>query len=629
MKELPWLTLIMVAAVPGWAWAAVTANPAVSPTVAESLTGPLVESRIDALQREIAAHDQRYFRHGAPIISDAEYDDLKRELRQLEVARGGANEPEAGEGLLGDDRWDTEETIRHHQPMLSLGKAYTATEVEAFHERLVQRLGRDDIVYVVEPKYDGIAVSLQYERGQFVRAATRGNGEFGADVTRQARQIEGWPRSLRLTSGETAPELLELRGEVYLSWEKFHLVNAARQSEGEEPFAHPRSLAAGTLKNRTAGPSVLADLTLVVHGVGAWSCEKIRPSGQTELYARLAGWGVPVVPARRAVGAAELGVALTALGQARSSYPFPTDGAVIKVDAWSDQQELGVTRLAPRWALARKFDPPRAVTQLRAVSWQTGRTGGLTPVAELAPVVIAGSTIRRVSLHHAEEVVRRDLHADDWVVIEMAGEVIPSLVGVELNRRSATSQRIPVPDVCPSCTAPLERVEALRCVSQACPARMRRRLEHFAGRMALEIPLGPRAIETLVGEGRLRTLPDLYRLDAAVLDPVVGIKGREAVLAALAGSRQAPLEQVLVGLGLPHVGPVAAHALARHFGTLDLLLGATREELRAVSGFAPGRADSLYQALQDTATQEEGRELLRLGVGSARPQGRGELPQGR
>jgi DNA ligase (NAD+) len=380
------------------------------------------------------------------------------------------------------------------------------------------------------------------------------------------------------------------------------------------------------LKTRIDGSAAASTLKLVVHGVGAWSPAAARPKSQTDLYARLDRWGFPVVPVRRAVGDAELAAAVAAVGVARPLYPFPSDGAVIKVDAWSDQQVLGSSRLAPRWALARKFDAPRAVTQLRGVSWQIGRTGTLTPVAELDPVVIAGSTVARVSLHHAEEVARRDLHVGDWVVVEKAGEVIPVLVGVEVSRRSVTYNRIRIPDDCPACGARLERNGALRCASAACPARLRRRLEHFTSRTALNIPLGPRAIEALVAQGRLRNLPDLYRLDVAVLRPVIGEKETEKVMAALARSKEAPLERVLIGYGLPQVGPVAARALARHFGRTETLLGATLETLRAVPELAPGRLDQLYRSLQDATTQEEWSELLQLGVGRARSEPAAQTP---
>ncbi|MEY4489710.1 MAG: hypothetical protein RIQ79_2218 [Verrucomicrobiota bacterium] len=550
-----------------------------------AMEGEHALARLRELRREIARHDELYFRKAAPVISDYEYDQLKAELRALE-ARAAELDKAGGGGAagetLGDDRSAGFQSYHHLEPMLSLTKAYSDEEVAAFVARVEAKLGRGAVRFRVEPKYDGLAVSLTYEKGRLVRAVTRGNGTDGDDITANARLlVRGLVEQLCANGdgggegkGATAwrgPEVVELRGEIYMGTAEFARLNAVREAAGEDLFAHPRNVAVGTIRSQNAGEVAGRRLELVCYGWGAWSPAVDRPATLGEFRAKLAAWGLPVVGIDKVVtGADGLGTAVAEVRAAAPGLGLPVDGVVLKVERVSQQEELGLAPGAPRWALARKFEPERVVTRLLGITLQVGRTGVVTPVAELAPVELAGSTIARATLHNAGEIARRDLRVGDWVTVEKAGEIIPAIVGVEKARRTGAEVPYVFPSICPSCAGKLiqEAGEAgYRCMNRSCPAQVARRIGHFATPAALDIAgLGPVLVDALVTRGLARSPADLYRLRAEEWAALPGLGERSAakLMAALAASRltaQTDGARLIYALGLPGVGEGGARSL--------------------------------------------------------------------
>jgi DNA ligase (NAD+) len=556
-----------------------------------ALPPDVARERLAALRAEVAHHDALYHQKAAPEISDYDYDQLKLQLRALEAAQPEIARATPAVPEVGDDRSGLFQTYRHRERMLSLDKTYSEADLRAFHARLAKVLGRDDLAYTVEPKFDGFAVSVTYENGKLIRAVTRGNGVEGDDITANALMLRGLPRTLRARaedgSSNVIPAVVELRGEIYVSFAEFERINAEREAAGEARFANPRNLATGTIRQRDAAEVGRRNLEIVFYGIGACAPATAQPLTQRELHAAIARWGLPGVARYwTARGVGELWSALQELARARAGFAFPTDGAVAKLDDVNQQREIGATDHAPRWAMAYKFAPARAETQLRAIAVQVGRTGVLTPVAEFAPVELAGSTVARASLHNREEVARRDLRVGDFVYVEKAGEIIPLIAGINLARRPAEARPFVFPATCPACATPgAQRAGevAVRCPNAACPAQLRRRLEHFASREAVAIDgLGPATIDALVEKGGVREVTDLYRLRRADLLPLGKGAGKSAdrLLAAIETSKRAELWRFIYGLGIPQVGAVAAKEAARRYGSLE-----------ALAAVEPGAAD--------------------------------------
>ncbi len=513
-------------------------------------------------------HDELYFKKAAPEISDAAYDALKREERALEkiLSPGvsSADQAAAGSGL-GDDRTGAFPTREHREPMLSLEKAYTEAELRAFLTGVQRVLGRDDGVWVVEPKFDGLAISVTYEGGRLVHAVTRGDGQRGDDVTANVLTIDSVPRAL--PAG--CPDVVEIRGEVYMDYAEFARINAERDEAGEEPFAHPRNLAAGTLKQKDPGEVAQRKLSAVFYGLGAWQGSPPVPETQQALHGLIRAWGLPgIVRTVVAANAEDVWAAVEGFGRERAALPFPTDGVVVKIDSRIAQLRLGASDEAPRWAVAYKYPPQRVTTRLTAITLQVGRSGVVTPVAELEPVAIGGTSISRATLHNADEIARRDLRIGDVVYVEKAGEIIPAITGVDLSRRAPDSVAFTFPKNCPSCETTLVRADgeaAERCPNGRCPAQVRRRIEHFASSSGVGINgLGPVLIGKLVNAGKVADVADLYRLKRAD-----GVSAN--VLAEIERSRRAELGRFIFGLGLPGIGSKGAAELATRYGSLSAL----------------------------------------------------------
>ena len=596
----------------------------------EPINAESAAPRIEALRREIAHHDELYYKKAAPEISDAAYDRLKQTLAALEQKFPAAAAGESPSESLGDDRTGAFALYRHRGRMLSLEKSYRESDVRAFHARLAQRVRGAELAFVIEPKFDGLAVSVTYEKGRLVRAVTRGNGVEGDDVTANALTIGALPRQLRAVAPDgtalALPDVIELRGEIYLPLAEFARINREREAAGEAPFAHPRNLAVGTLKLLDPRDVAERKLAVVFYGWGAWLPATAQPVSQREFHARVRAWGLPGLERyTMARTADEVWAAIRDFDRTRPGLAFPVDGAVVKLDDVAPRPELGATEHAPRWATAYKFAPERAETQVLGITVQVGRTGVLTPVAELAPVTLAGSTIARATLHNRDEIARQDIRVGDFVFLEKAGEIIPAIVGVNTARRVATNRSFGFPTTCPACGTAVTSdagTAAVRCPNFECVAQVRRRLQHFASAAGVEIEgLGPALIEALVERGAVKGVADLYRLrrETLLALPGVGAKTAERVRASIERSKHAELWRFIHGLGWPQIGPSSAKVLAGKFRTLDALAAGNVADFSAVLGAE--RAAGLVVYFKETGQRAVIMELLELGVRPLAPAG--------
>jgi DNA ligase (NAD+) len=507
--------------------------------------------------------------------------------------------------------------------MLSLDKAYTETELRAFCAKVANKLGASTN-FVVEPKIDGLSVSATYEHGRFVRASTRGNGREGDDITANARMIRSLPPELRATNPDGTrniiPDIIELRGEIYLSLAEFMRLNRERFSDGEPQLAHPRNVAAGTIKSRDPNETAERHLDVVFYGWGTCEPTSSLPTAQQAFHAQAKAWGLPTLETYQVVhGADEAWAAVQTLGQKRSKLIAPTDGAVLKLDDVIARVQFGESDHAPNWAIAYKYAPERVVTQLRSITIQVGRTGLLTPVAELAPVALAGSTIARATLHNREQITRLDLRIGDFVFLEKAGEIIPEIVGVDTSRRSSQAEPYTFPTKCPECGSPViadDDAAAVRCANTtSCPAQLRQRLAHFAGKSCVDIKgLGDATIAELVASGHVHNAADLYTLQLESLTAISGFGKKSAaqLIAEIEHSRHADLWRFINGLSIPHVGPATAKILARQFGSLEKLAVAQPADFPADLGKATTEAITTYFSIP------ENREAA-LALGKANP----------
>jgi len=573
-------------------------------------------ARVAALRREIEEHNRRYYQEAAPTISDQEYDRLYRELQDLETQFPELASPDSPTRHVGGAPLEEFAQIRHRAPMLSLDNTYSEEEVAAFFVRLEKLLPGQKITTVIEPKVDGVAISLLYEEGVLQYAATRGDGTTGDDVTQNVRTIRSVPQHLR---GAHIPRLLEVRGEIYLPKAQFAVLNEERNAAGEPPFANPRNAAAGSLKQ--LDPSIVAKRGLGAIFYGTGVVEGAQWQTHREALDALHACGLSIH--EKTWTAATLEQVLAAIHEldaVRHGFAFETDGAVIKVDSFAQRDAVGFTAKSPRWAMAYKYKPEQAETRLRDITVQVGRTGVLTPVAELEPVFVSGSTVARATLHNEEEVARKDIRIGDIVVIEKAGEVIPAVVEVRKERRTGAERVFKMPQFCPACGGPVVREEgqvAVRCVNASCPAQLKRRLEHFASRGAMDIEgLGEAMVELLVDRELTRDLADIYQLNVAKLAslPRTGEKSIANLLAAIKGSKTRPLWRLIFGLGILHVGVTSARALATHFHLLDKLMATTADELQHIPDVGPVVGPAIAQHFENPGNRAVIERLREAGL---------------
>jgi DNA ligase (NAD+) len=596
------------------------------------------QQRIAELRAEVARHDELYYRRAKPEVGDFEYDKLKEGLAALEKLFPEAASAVGGDTptqRVGDDRTEGFARVKHRQAMTTLDNTYDETELREFHARLAKTLGTEDLAYTVEPKIDGVAVSLTFERGKLTRAVTRGDGEEGDDVTVNVRTIGGLPHALK---GAPVPDVIEIRGEIFLRAEEFRRINQQQEDAGDAVYANPRNLAAGTLK--ALDPSFVAGrkLEIVVYGLGY--CQPQVVDSQSAYHAQLKAWGLPVVETFWGVrGIDAVWTSIQELDRLRHEFAYATDGAVVKLDRFEQQRHpkigyRGMTadgraeaarKLSPRWACAYKFAPDRAETRVRDITIQVGRTGALTPVAELEPVILAGTTVKRATLHNADDIARKDVRIGDAVLVEKAGEIIPAVVAVLLEKRLPGSVPYQFPRECPVChTAVVRRTGEVvwRCPNPLCPEKVRRSIEHFTSKGGLDIEgLGEEMVALLLEKKLIKTTPDIYRLKLTDLLPLKksGEVWARNLIAGIDASRSADLWRVIYGLGIPQVGSAAAKDLARTFRSLDALAAASTAELLRVDGFGEKTAISVAAWFADESNRALLRDLAAAGMTPTAP----------
>ena len=595
------------------------------------MTPAEAQQRIAQLRADVARHDERYYRQAKPEITDFAYDGLKRELAELEAEFPLFATADSPTQRVGDDRVQGFREVAHRQKMLSLDNTYSEEEVRAFHTRMVRLLGTEDLHYTVEPKIDGLAVSLTYEQGRFVRAVTRGTGDKGDDVTANVRTIASLPRELKKVRGTVMPDVVEIRGEIYLTAAEFERINAERAAAGEELYANPRNTAAGTIKQLDAAEVARRKLSIVLYSLG--HCEPAVVTTQARLHERLKAWGLPHVERIwHALGIDEVWASIGELDALRRSFAYGTDGAVVKLDDMALQREVGATDKAPRWAIAYKYKPDTARTRLKAITIQVGKTGILSPVAELEPVFLAGSTIARATLHNEEEIRRKDIRVGDLVEIEKAGEVIPAVL------RSFPEERLPgapefdlpaaVGHKCPVCGGKIAKLAvadeeaqgvAWKCQNYDCSAQRTGRLGFFCSRKALAIDcVGGVVAEKLVELGHVQDPPDLYdvaqetlatlNLGTAEKPRVFGEKNAAKVVAAREAARALPLEKWLYALSVPDVGETTARELGRrHRNFTELADSALLRAVLQKAGLAAERELQAPSSRKNPAKSDEDR----------------------
>ena len=574
-------------------------------------------ARMAWLRAEIRAHDHAYYVDDNPLIADAEYDALMQELRALEAASGDTIPADSPTQRVNGKADSAFAPVLHSVPMLSLDNAFSADDFVAFYRRLQERVARE-VPLSAEPKFDGLAISLRYEQGVFVRAATRGDGTSGEDVTANVRTIRAVP--LRLLS-DTPPAVLEVRGEIYMPKNAFIALNDKALQEGSKTFANPRNAAAGSLRQLDPAITATRKLAFFAYGYGevqGWDL----PQTYSQLLAQYAQWGLPVCPLQRVVQHSDDALDYMAtIGKQREDLPYDIDGVVFKADRFADQQRAGFVSRAPRWAVAWKFPAQERTTIVEAIDVQVGRTGAVTPVARLQAVEVGGVTVTNATLHNADEVARKDVRVGDTVFVRRAGDVIPEVVKVVLDKRPAHSTAFVMPTHCPVCNSEVFRPEGeavARCTGGLhCKAQRIQALIHFASRKALDIQgLGDKLIEQVVENGSVQSPADLFALsvtDWASL-PRMAEKSAQNVVDALQAAKHTTLARFIYALGIREVGNVSAELLANHFRDLHALMHADEASLQAIDGIGPVMAQYLTHFFADDDNIAVINDLLAAGI---------------
>jgi len=574
------------------------------------------KKRVEELRQLIRYHDRKYYVESAPEISDLEYDRLDGELRELEAKWPELVTPDSPTQRVGDRPIADLQSVDHRIPMLSVENTYSIAELRQYGQRTAKSLGGEPVEWVVELKIDGVAVSLVYEDGLLARAVTRGNGRTGDDITHNVRTIGDVP--LRLC-GDRPPPVLEVRGEIYMTNSDLVVLNERQTARGEAPFANTRNVTAGSV--RMLDPRICAGrrLRLFCHGVGY--CEGLTATDHMEFLNELRSCGLPTTPHVECFPSFDAAVEhCESLVERLHELDFEVDGLVLKVNRFAQRERLGATSKSPRWIIAYKFEKYEAVTRLAAITVQVGKTGTITPVAELEPVELAGTTVSRASLHNVDEIERKDIRVGDIVVVEKAGKIIPHIVRVEKHRRDAALPAFAFPAACPECDTVLTKDEGgvyIRCPNYQCPAQLRERIRHFASRNAMDIEgLGDKLVDQLVSCRLVAGCADLYRLTKEQLVSLerMGEKSAENLLDAVERSKGRGLQKLLTALSIRHVGARVATVLAERFGEMSAIEAATVEELSAVHEIGPVIARSVVDFMHGPAGQTLLAELRAHGV---------------
>ncbi len=587
-----------------------------------SISREAAARRIDELIREISEHDYRYYVLAQPIIPDSEYDRLLRELKELEDTYPDLRRPDSPTQRVGGTVTKEFPVVPHRRPMLSLDNAYDQAELEAFHARLLRYLKAqlndlsEPLLYIAQLKVDGVAVSLHYENGILTRGLTRGDGEKGDDITTNLRTIRSLPLRLQTSN---PPPFIEVRGEVYMDRKDFLTLNKQREEIGEPPFMNPRNATAGSLKLQDSSEVARRRLRFWAYYLEGEGVS--LPDSDYERMNLLKAWGFPVVETLPPAPLEKVWQFITQQEKAKEKLSFDIDGVVLKLDSWLLREKAGFTAKAPRWATAYKYQPEQAITRLKGITYQVGRTGYITPVAELEPVRLSGTVVKRASLYNYDEIKRLDLHMGDWVVVEKSGEIIPKVIRALPERRDIFARPVEPPANCPECDTPLIQApgEVGRyCPNyRHCPPQVIGRLEHFVSRKAMNIQgLGEKILKKLYEAGLVKTFSDLYCLTPESFRGLEGFAEKlpEKLVAEIQASRQVPYERVLYALGIRHVGETAAQKLAEAFPGIDALLSAPEEEIASVHGIGEVIARSVRAFLDDPENQAEIQALREAGL---------------
>ena len=571
------------------------------------------------LQKELARLEHAYYVLDAPLLPDIEYDRLYRELLEIEAAHPEWITPESLSQRVGGTALKEFDSVEHVVPMLSLNNAFEDAELIAFDRRCREGLNVKQVSYAGELKFDGLAISLRYENGSLVRAATRGDGASGEDVTANIKTVRAIP--LRLL-GKNIPAVLEVRGEVFMYLDDFQKMNQQAAAQGEKEFANPRNAAAGSLRQLDSKITAKRPLSFFAYGLGALEPQGWLPATHEELLNRYADLGLPVCAERKVLRSVEEMLSFYhAIEAKRDTLPYDIDGIVYKVNAFAEQNTLGFVSRAPRFALAHKFPAQEALTTVLGIDVQVGRTGAITPVARLAPVVVGGVTVTNATLHNEDEVRRKDVRIGDTVTVRRAGDVIPEVVSVIQERRPEDATQFVMPTRCPICDSHIERLEdeaVARCSGGLfCGAQRKQALIHFAHRRALDIEgLGEKIVDQLVDQNLVRTPADLYRLGFAALANLerMGEKSADNLIQAINQSRHTTLARFIFALGIRHVGETTAKDLANHYQSMHALMDARLEDLLTVKDVGPVVADSIVSFMQETHNREVIEQLLASGM---------------
>lgn len=577
--------------------------------------------KIEQLRQEIRKHDQLYYVHNKPQITDSQYDQLFSQLKALEQANPQLITPDSPTQRVSGQPSEGFVTIRYTVPMLSIDNTYNADELKAFDQRVQKQLADSNYDYVVELKIDGLAISLRYEKGLLTTATTRGDGQTGDDVTVNVRTIKAVPLMLL---GNDVPDILEVRGEVYMPTTSFVELNALRSEADEQPFANPRNAAAGSLKLLDPKITASRNLSFIAYSTGLLS--QLLADTHFQTLQKFKQFGLPVNPnTKQAKNIDQVIDICLGWNENKPDLDYHIDGMVIKVNRFDQQRALGATGRAPRWCIAYKFPAEQAQTKIVSIDVQVGKTGILTPVANLEPVHLAGTTVKRASLHNFDEIKRLDVRKADTVIIEKAGEIIPQVVEVKKEHRPADSHPFKIPHKCPCCDGNIQKDPDgvyIRCVNTNCLAQLKERLKYFSGRGQMDIDnLGSALIEQLVDTGLVKSFADLYKLQKPQLAQLERMAEKSAgnVTEAIEKSKSQPLWRLIAGLGIRHIAGHSAQILADHFGSLHALMQADQQTLAEIDQIGPIMAESIYQYLKNPQNRSIIDQLLAAGVKPQKP----------